>query len=74
MSAPGKTLQPNAPAADTPAQPARGWLTRSQATMAFVLALAAAWPLLPDFTVVVASNRPARNNKGRMGEPPVKKA
>ncbi|GAB1384920.1 branched-chain amino acid ABC transporter ATP-binding protein/permease [Melaminivora sp.] len=56
MSAPGKTLQPNAPAADTPAQPARGWLTRSQATMAFVLALAAAWPLLPDFTVVVASN------------------
>ncbi|WP_313072191.1 branched-chain amino acid ABC transporter ATP-binding protein/permease [Melaminivora sp.] len=48
--------QPAASAASAQAAaPARGWLTRTQATAAFVLLLAAAWPLMPDFTVVVAS-------------------
>ena len=59
MSAPANPLPGAAPApAPAPAAagaPHRGWITRGQATGAFVLALAVAWPLLPDFTVVVAS-------------------
>ena len=52
MSTPAQPLPAQAPAAATGA---RGWITRGQATCAFVLALIVAWPLLPDFTVVVAS-------------------
>ncbi len=53
MSAPANPLPGAAPAAAGTAT--RGWITRGQATGAFVLALAVAWPLLPDFTVVMAS-------------------
>ena len=57
MSAPAKTLPGATAPAPAPAADgaARGWITRGQATGLFVLALAIAWPLLPDFTVVVAS-------------------
>ena len=56
MSAPGKPLQAAPAPAAAPAAPAgRGWITHAQATGLAVLALSVAWPLLPDFTVVVAS-------------------
>ena len=49
MSAPMSSTTP------APAPTARGFITRRQLTIAAVLALAIAWPLLPEFTVVVLS-------------------
>lgn len=55
MSAP---VEPTVSAATAPppaVAPARGLLTRTQLTLAFVLALALCWGALPDFTIVVMS-------------------
>jgi branched-chain amino acid transport system permease protein len=50
-----KTPADGAPSAAPAAPAARGLLTRRGLTLAAVLALAAAWGFLPDFTVVVVS-------------------